>query len=149
MDITIKRFEELTNKELYNILKARYQVFVLEQNCSEEDCDDKDYDSYHLQYREGDALVAYLRIPIKGVSYNETSIGRVLVRRDYRNKGIARDMMKIAISFIENTLGEKAIKISAQEYLVDFYSSLGFEKVSDTYDEGGIPHVKMHYKSSL
>ncbi|MEF9934107.1 MAG: GNAT family N-acetyltransferase [Clostridium sp.] len=145
MDITIKKFEELSNKELYNILKARFEVFVLEQNCTEEDCDDKDYESYHLQYIENGELVAYLRIPTKGVSYEETSIGRVLVRSKYRKKGIARDMMKIAISFIENTLGEKAIKISAQEYLVDFYSSLGFEKVSDIYDEGGIPHVKMYY----
>ncbi|MEF9951420.1 MAG: GNAT family N-acetyltransferase [Clostridium sp.] len=145
MKTIIKSFEELSNKELYNILKARFNVFVLEQNCTEEDCDNKDYKSYHLQIMDGDKLAAYLRIPTKGVSYDETSIGRVLVLEEYRNKGIARDMMKKAIDFIEVELGEKQIKISAQEYLVDFYSSLGFEKVSDTYLEGGIPHIKMFY----
>ncbi|WP_291632822.1 GNAT family N-acetyltransferase [Clostridium sp.] len=141
----IKEFNDLSSDELYEILKIRSEVFVVEQKCIYEDCDGKDRKSYHLFATENEKIFAYLRILEKGVSYNETSIGRVLTNKEYRAKGLAKQMMLRAIEFIENNLNEKIIRISAQEYLLNFYSSLGFVKVTDVYLEDDIPHVEMLY----
>lgn len=91
-------------------------------------------------------LIASLRILNKGVSYKESSIGRVLVDSDYRNKGLARKILSEAITFLEKELNEFEIRISAQEYIVPFYMSMGFEKVSDIYLEDNLPHIEMLYK---
>ncbi|MFT5872590.1 MAG: ElaA protein [Clostridium sp.] len=141
----IKEFNHLSGDELYEILKIRSEVFVVEQQCIYEDCDGKDRKSYHLFAIENEEILAYLRILEKGVSYNEISIGRVLTNKEYRAKGLAKQMMLRAIKFIENNLNEKIIRISAQEYLLNFYSSLGFVKVTDVYLEDDIPHVEMLY----
>lgn len=145
MNWKIKRFQELTKEELYEILRTRNEVFVIEQQCFYQECDGKDKNAYHLFSEENGKIIAYLRILEKGASYDEISVGRVLVCKDYRKKGLAKDMMLKAIEFIENELKEKSIRISAQEYLIDFYKSLGFEKVSDVYLEDGIPHLEMLY----
>jgi len=87
-----------------------------------------------------------LRILEKGASYNEVSIGRVLVDSKHRGKGLAREMLLKAIDYIEEHLKEKEIRISAQEYLMDFYKSVGFIINSDGYLEDGIPHIEMLYK---
>lgn len=145
MNWQIKRFNELTADEIYNVLKSRNEVFIVEQKCAFQDCDDKDQNSYHLFTKDNEDIVAYLRILEKGVSYNEISIGRVLVAKEYRKKGIARDMILKAIDYIHNNLNEKSIRISAQSYLVDFYKSIGFKEVSDIYYEDDIPHVEMLY----
>ena len=142
----IKKFNELNVEEVYEILKLRNEVFVVEQQCIYEDCDDKDKRAYHLFGEEDGKIVAYLRILEKGISYNEISIGRVLTNKEYRGRGFAKEMMIKAIEFIENSLNEKIIRISAQEYLLNFYSSLKFVKASDMYLEDGIPHVEMLYK---
>jgi ElaA protein len=141
----IKKFNELTADEIYKILKSRNEVFIVEQNCAFQDCDDKDENSYHLLIEDDEFLAGYLRILEKGVSYNEISIGRVLVAKEYRKNGIARDMMLKAIDYIHNSLNEISIRISAQSYLVDFYKSIGFEEVSDIYYDDNIPHVEMLY----
>lgn len=143
----LKKFEELEAEELYKILEIRNEVFILEQECPYQDCDVKDQDAYHLYLQEDGRIVAYLRILNKGVSYDEISIGRVLVHKDYRGKGIAREMMLKAIGFIESTLKERAIKIQAQVYLLEFYRSLGFKEASDEYLEDSIPHIDMLYKN--
>ncbi|QUH30898.1 GNAT family N-acetyltransferase [Vallitalea guaymasensis] len=143
MEIKIKHFAELNTEEIYEILKLRNQVFVVEQKCIYQDCDDKDKIAYHLLGIEDGKIVAYLRILQKGVSYNEISIGRVLTDIDYRGRGLAREIMIKAIYFIKNNLKEKEIKISAQKYLTDFYKSLGFVINSNVYLEDGIPHVEM------
>lgn len=145
MNWKIKRFQELTKEELYEIIKTRNEVFVIEQQCFYQECDGKDKNAYHLFAEENSKMIAYLRILEKGASYDEISIGRVLVCKDYRKKGLAKNMMLKAIEFIENELKEKSIRISAQEYLINFYKSLGFEKVSDVYLEDGIPHLEMLY----
>lgn len=147
MDLYIKRFSELTTYELYDILKLRSEVFVVEQNCIYQDIDSNDKLSYHLFLEDKEEIIAYLRILPKGVSYSEASIGRVLTKADYRKKGLSRDMMNRAISFIMNTLEEKEIRISAQAYLLKFYNSLGFEPVSDIYLEDGIEHMEMLYQN--
>jgi ElaA protein len=146
MDWFIKRFEELEPYELYDILKKRNEVFVVEQKCIYQDCDDKDRHAYHMFIKENGEIIAYLRILKNGISYKEVSIGRVLVIRKYRGQGIGRDMMLKALMFIEDTLNEREIRISAQFYLVRFYESLRFMRVSKMYLEDEIPHIEMLYK---
>jgi ElaA protein len=146
MNYNIKKFSELENNELYQILELRCEVFVVEQNCAYNDVDNKDQDAYHLLLQDNKKIVAGLRILKKGVSYDQISIGRVVVNKEYRGRGIAKDMMLKAIEFIENNLGEKEIKISAQAYLIDFYKSIGFVEVSQVYLEDDIPHIDMLYK---
>lgn len=146
MNWKIKKFNELNIEEIYKILALRNEIFIVEQECPYLDCDDKDLNSYHLFLRENGEIVSYLRILEKGVSYDEISIGRVAVKKSYRGKGISRKMMLKAIEFIENNLSENTIKIQAQAYLLDFYSSLGFKAVSEEYLEDNIPHIDMIYK---
>lgn len=141
----IKKFNELKVEEIYEILKLRNEVFVVEQQCIYQDCDGKDEKSYHLFGEDNGKIAAYLRILEKDVSYNEISIGRVLTKQEYRGKGLAKEMMLKAIEFIDTRLNERIIRISAQEYLLNFYSSLKFKKVSDVYFEDEIPHVEMLY----
>lgn len=146
MNWKLKKFEELKIGELYEILKIRNEVFIVEQNCIYQDCDCKDEKSYHLYLEDNGKIIAYLRIIEKGLSFDEMSIGRVLVHRNYRGKGIARELMLKAINFVETSLNEKEIKIQAQSYLIDFYTSIGFKQTSNEYLEDGIPHVDMLYK---
>jgi len=145
MNFEIKKFSELSTEELYKILKARIDVFVVEQNCPYEECDGKDYESYHLFYRKNDKIIAYLRVIPAGISYSEPSIGRVLVDKDHRRRGIAGEMMEKAIDFLENDIEADSIRLSAQKYLLNFYEELGFVKVSEEYLEDGIPHIEMLY----
>lgn len=147
MNWTIKRFNELTINELYNILKIRAEVFVVEQNCVYQDVDSKDNASYHLFLEDKEGIVAYLRILPKGISYAECSIGRVLTKETHRKQRLGNEMMKIAIHFIEETLKERKIRISAQAYLLEFYKSVGFEPVSDIYLEDDIEHIEMLYEN--
>ncbi|WP_343342701.1 GNAT family N-acetyltransferase [Terrisporobacter petrolearius] len=146
MNWKIKKFNELNIEEIYKILALRNEIFIVEQECAYLDCDDKDLNSYHLFLTENGQIVSYLRILEKGVSYDEISIGRVAVKKSYRGKGISRKMMLKAIEFIENNLSENTIKIQAQAYLLNFYSSLGFKAVSEEYLEDNIPHIDMIYK---
>lgn len=141
----IKKFDELNAEEIYQILKIRNQVFIVEQQCPYLDCDGRDMKSYHLFLENNYEIAAYLRIIEKGVSYNEISIGRVLVNSKYRGKGLARDMMKEAIGYINNQLNETSIRIEAQAYLTDFYKSLGFKQTSKVFLEDNIPHIEMLY----
>jgi len=147
MEWKIKKFNELSLEELYKIIKLRIEVFIIEQNCFYQDCDGKDLNAYHLFLEEDGNIIACLRILNKGVSYDEVSIGRVIVKKDYRGKGIAKEMIRKAINLIEKEMKENAIRISAQAHLENFYGSFGFKKVSDVYLEDGIPHVEMLYVS--
>lgn len=144
----LKRFEELKSEEIYKILKIRTEVFIVEQQCAYQDCDGKDENSYHLYLEEDGEIACYLRILEKGLSFDEVSIGRVLVNKNYRGKGISREMMLKAINFIEQNLNETEIKISAQAYLVNFYGGLGFKEASEEYLEDNIPHIDMLYKKN-
>lgn len=92
MKIVVKRFNDLTNIELYEILKLRNEVFIVEQNCAYQDCDNKDFKSYHILSYDNENMVAYLRILEKGVSYDEVSIGRVLVRKNYRGEELLEEI---------------------------------------------------------
>lgn len=139
----LKPFDALTTKELYAILYERTNVFVVEQNCPYLEVDGKDEASYHLFKEEDGVIVAYLRILPPGVSYEQASLGRVLVKQTHRGQGIAQQLVQKGIDFVHASLGEKTIKIQAQAYLRDFYGSFGFEAISDVYLEDDIPHIDM------
>ncbi|WP_028867198.1 GNAT family N-acetyltransferase [Psychromonas arctica] len=141
----IKFFSELSALRLYQVLKLRQDVFVLEQQCLYADTDNLDQQALHflLMSEEDDDLVAYCRVLPAGTSYPEVAIGRVVVAPNARNKGFAKQLMQKAIHFIEDEMQAPAIKISAQSHLQHFYQSLGFIICSSPYDEDGIEHVEM------
>ena len=140
----IKKFNDLTVNEMYEIAKSRFEIFVCEQKIVEEqDFDDKDKVCHHIMLKENERVVAYCRIVPKGIGYDYVSVGRVLVLSSHRRKGIAQEMMKVALEFIKNNLDEKTVVLSAQLYAKGLYESVGFKVISDVYDEVNIPHVKM------
>ncbi|MEG2017681.1 MAG: GNAT family N-acetyltransferase [Clostridium sp.] len=146
MEFKLKRFNELTVDELYKLLRVRNEVFVVEQDCVYQDCDNKDYEAYHLFCEDEGEIIGCLRILNRGISYEEMSIGRVLVKEKYRHTGISREMMLQALKFIEEELKETEVRISAQVYIKKFYENVGFKVVSEEYLEDNIPHVQMLYK---
>ena len=140
----IKKFNDLTVNEMYEIAKSRFEVFVCEQKIVEEqDFDDKDKLCHHIMLKENERVVAYCRIVPKGIGYDYISVGRVLVLSSHRRKGSAQEMMKVALEIIKNNLDEKTVVLSAQLYAKGLYESVGFKVISDVYDEVNIPHVKM------
>jgi len=142
-----KTFDALTVSELYNILKLRSEVFVVEQNCVYLDADGKDIASHHLCGWLHNQLVAYCRILPPGLSYAEASIGRVLTHLAHRKDGYGKQLMLRAIEKTYALYDVAAIKIGAQQYLLAFYGNLGFKPVGESYLEDGIPHVTMiHHK---
>ena len=145
MEWKLKKFDDLTSDELYGILKLRSEVFVVEQNCVYQDLDDKNQFSYHLFLENEGEIIAVSRIIPENVSYEEMSIGRVVVKENFRGQGLSKIMMKKAIDFIVDDLGKSEIRLSGQAYLVDFYENLGFKKVSDVYMEDNIEHFEFLY----
>lgn len=141
-----KKFEELTVTELYEIMKLRSQVFVVEQNCVYLDADDKDLKAYHLFTYIDNNIAAYARLLPTLVSYIEASIGRVITSPYYRKKGLGVLLMQQGIKQIFQLYNTTAIKIGAQLYLKNFYENLGFQQTSAPYDEDGIAHIEMALK---
>jgi len=144
---TIKRFDELTLDELYNILQLRNEVFIVEQNCIYKDLDGKDRSAWHLMATEDDKLIAYTRILPPGVSYNDPAIGRVVTSPSKRRSGLGRELMKRSIEACEKLFGTTSITLSAQVYLKSFYGSFGFIVMGEEYLEDGIPHIEMSRNS--
>ena len=140
---TCKAFNSLTPGELYSLLQLRNEVFVVEQNCVYQDCDDKDRQSHHFMGWQQNKLVAYTRLLPAGAAYEEISIGRVATSPTVRNTGIGKELMVRSIEKLHELFGESPIKIGAQLYLKKFYESLGFIQCSDVYLEDGIEHIKM------
>ncbi len=138
-----KPFFQLTIDELYAILQLRERVFVVEQNCIYLDCDGLDSKAWHLAAYEEGTLVAYLRAFPPGIKYPECSIGRVVTAPESRKEGYGKKLIKEALKQMEMTFGPQSIRISAQSYLVKFYSDFGFRTVSEEYLEDGIPHTEM------
>lgn len=141
MELTVKRFEELTAEELYEILKIRVAVFVVEQNCPYQEIDNKDKQSFHVYLKDDDGIQAYLRVVDKGVSFDEVSIGRVIALK--RRCGIGSRILSEGIKVAKNKLKAATIKIEAQTYAKELYEKQGFRQVSEEFLEDGIPHVQM------
>jgi ElaA protein len=139
----IKAFQELTVNELYEILRLRSEVFVVEQNCVFQDMDDKDQKCFHVMLLVDDQLVGYSRLVPAGISYEEMAIGRVITAAAVRGKGLGREVMELSIESCHKLFGPGDIRLGAQTYALGFYASLGFEVEGETYDEDGIEHIEM------
>jgi ElaA protein len=138
-----KKFELLNPFELYQLLRLRSDVFVVEQNCVFLDPDNYDQQCYHLMGYIHNDLVAYTRIVPAGLIYKEASIGRVVTAKAVRRTGAGKELMQTAIETLFHLFGEQRIKIGAQLYLKHFYESFGFIQTSDVYIEDGIEHIYM------
>jgi len=141
-----KTFEELSTDELFEIFELRQSVFVVEQECAYPDIDAADKLALHLLGylgEENSTLQLYARLLKPGVSYESASIGRVIVAKDVRGNDYGRQLMQHAITEVEKAYPGHSIMIGAQDRLEQFYVSLGFKRVSETYIEDGIPHLKM------
>ena len=125
MEIYIKRFEELSSEELYEIIKIRVAIFCLEQNCLYQDLDDKDKKAYHVYIKENDKIKAYLRVLDKGISFDEISIGRVLTTE--RGVGFGNIILKEGIRVAKEKINADKIKIEAQSYAKGYYEKFGFK----------------------
>ena len=146
MNSVIKKFSELSTEEIYNILKLRSEVFVVEQNCVYQDIDEKDQKAIHLFIEKNGEIIAYTRIFKKGDYYvNNPSIGRVVVKKSQRGKELGKEIMIRSIKYIKENIEEEKIELSAQKYLDKFYNKLGFYRVGEDYLEDGIPHQRMLY----
>jgi len=141
---TTKAFKDLTVDEYFELLHLRVAVFVVEQDCPYQEVDEKDRQSFHLFGRaKNGEIVAVTRVLPKGVSYPEISIGRVALKKEFRGQGIADTLMIETFNFIENEYGQQPIRISAQEYLLNYYNKHGFVQVGTGYLEDYIPHLEM------
>lgn len=139
MQVKSKFFSELTTTELYEILKAREEIFVVEQNCVYQDLDNKDYDSLHVFYEEDGIVTAYMRAFFK----DDTTVqmGRVLSLR--HGAGLGGRLLREGITQIKDKMNPKRIYIEAQCYATGYYEREGFSVCSDEFLEDGIPHVQM------
>ena len=143
LEIVVKSYSELTKAELYNILRIRSEVFVVEQRIAYQDLDYKDQKANHIMGYVTNELVAYTRIFKPNDYFEYASIGRVLVTKQYRRFDYGKEIMKVSIDAVEKYFNETKIKISAQLYLKRFYTNLGFEAYGDVYMEDEIPHTAM------
>jgi len=139
----LKPFDDLTPKELYKILQLRNEVFIVEQNCPYQDLDNKDLKAFHLMGTQDQQLVAYSRLLAPGISYSESSIGRVVSSPAARKSGMGKKLMAESILQIRNLFQTDIIRIGAQLYLKNFYESFGFRQEGEPYLEDQIPHIIM------
>ena len=141
--IITKTFSELDTEDLYQILRLRSEVFVVEQDCVYQDIDNKDHNAIHLYYKENDQIVAYTRIFKAGDYYENPCIGRVVVSKKNRGNDLGKKIMIDSMEYIKQNIKGEKIELSAQKYLDKFYKDLGFYKIGEDYLEDGIPHQRM------
>ena len=144
MEIIVKQFNQLSVDELYEILKVRAAVFVVEQTCAYQDLDDVDQEAYHVYLQEDGRILAYLRVVDKGKRLDEVSVGRVISLK--RREGLGGKLMREGIRVAKEKFGASKIKVGAQVYAIPFYESVGFRVISEEYMEDGIPHVYMIFE---
>jgi ElaA protein len=143
MNWILKPFAKLTPYELYSILQLRNEVFIVEQNCPYQDMDNKDLKSWHLMGLEESKLMAYSRLLAPGISYSESSIGRIVSSPSSRKTGMGKKLLEESIKQIKNLFQTDTIRIGAQLYLKTFYESFGFVQDGEIYLEDNIPHIIM------
>lgn len=139
MKIVSKFFNDLNTRELYELLKARAEIFVVEQNCVYQDLDDKDYQSLHVFFEDSGYVTAYLRAFVK--EENVVQMGRVLTLE--HGKGLGGELLKVGIKEVREKFNPQKIFIEAQCYATGFYEREGFRICSEEFLEDGIPHVEM------
>lgn len=142
MNLIAKQFNELTATELYEILKVRSEIFIIEQNIHYQDMDDVDYDSLHCFFAEDNKVIAYLRAFY--IEDNIVKIGRVLTLK--HGNGVGKDLMEQSIIAIKERMKCSKICMDAQKYAVGFYEKFGFKVTSKDFLEEGIVHNTMELK---
>jgi ElaA protein len=143
MNWQLKKFEDLSNSELYAILRLRSDVFVVEQNCVYLDLDNSDQQCYHFFLEDDGKIIAYTRLVPPGLHYKECSIGRVVTHPDFRKNNYGKQLVQKSIEQCVMLFPNHSIKIGAQLYLKKFYETFGFTQNSEIYLEDGIEHIKM------
>lgn len=141
MELIVKHYSELTADELYELLRVRVQVFVVEQHCPYEEVDGRDKQAYHIWLRDETGIKAYLRVLDRGVSFEEVSIGRVLTTE--RGRGLGHKILDAGIAAAREKYGAETIRIEAQTYARKLYERHGFRQVGDEFLEDDIPHIPM------
>ena len=137
----VKEFDELTTGELYEIIKSRTEIFLLEQQIVCQDLDDVDYESIHCFFRQGERVTAYLRAFLSKESPETAIIGRVLTLD--HGKGYGKALMEKSMEEIKQRFSCRRISLHAQKQAVGFYEKLGFSVASDEFLEEGVVHVTM------
>jgi len=141
-------FKELTNDQLYDLLKLRQDVFVIEQNCIYQDFDGYDKKAIHFLIYQDGLLAAYSRIFAPGIKYEtDSSIGRIIVSKQFRGKDFGSILISESISYIYDMYPLSKIRIEAQALLEDYYEGFGFKSQSAIYAVDGIDHIEMIYTS--
>ena len=141
MQLLVKHFTELSAAELYAILRARQDVFVVEQNCPFPEIDGKDLDAYHLWFEENGEILAYARVMDRGVSFETPAVGRVISIR--RREGLGSRILSEGIRIAREKYSAEAVMLEAQVYARKLYEKQGFVQVSEEFLEDGIPHIIM------
>ena len=139
----ISTFDALSNNSLYQAMRLRQEVFVVEQNCLYQDLDGLDQESTHMLCWRDTQLLAYQRCLPPGLSYTESSLGRIVVAPAGRGHKLGRELVQRGIDLNIRQWPQSDIKIGAQAYLRSFYESLGFVALGDEYVEDGIAHIHM------
>jgi ElaA protein len=147
MERLIKSFRDLSTFELFQIYELRAMVFVVEQNCPYQDVDALDLEALHVFFMEENRLTAYARIIAPHAEQTESKIGRVVVHPDFRGRDLGRTLMKLCIKTALEQFDSKEVVISAQTYLLRFYTELGFISEGESYLEDELPHQRMRLTS--
>ncbi|WP_069130311.1 GNAT family N-acetyltransferase [Rhodohalobacter halophilus] len=137
-----KGLQNMPSTDLYEILKLRQDIFIIEQTCIYDDIDGRDSHSDHLLLKEDGNLIAYSRIVPPGDKFSDVYIGRIVVHKDHRGRGLGKMVVKESLKWVHEMEYDRVF-IEAQAHLKSFYKELGFAPCSDVYDEDGIPHLQM------
>ncbi|MBK56330.1 MAG: GNAT family N-acetyltransferase [Flavobacteriaceae bacterium] len=143
MKLEIKSWEKLSRQQINDIFSLRSEVFIVEQECPYQDVDGKDEIADHVMLHEGSELVGYARVFPKNTYFREASFGRAVVKKKNRGEGYGHLLVEKSLKHLKEKK-QSPIKISAQSYLKDFYSSHGFIAKGEEYMEDGIPHTAMY-----
>ena len=141
MELVVKSYKELTIDELYEILKVRCAVFIVEQNCPYLDVDEKDKRAMHVWLKDEQGIQAYCRVLEPGVTFDDVCIGRVISLK--RRCGLGTELLKAGIRVAKEVYSAEKIVIEAQLYAKPFYELQGFVQSSDVFLEDGIEHIQM------
>jgi ElaA protein len=144
----ISEFAELSNSALYDLLRLRQQVFVVEQGINYVDADGLDQRAVHMLCREDGELLAYQRCLEPGAYYSESAMGRITVSAPARGRGLGRELVRRGIEHNLRRWPQQDIRINAQAYLEGFYHALGFMTQGDVFEDKGVPHIQMLYARS-
>ena len=142
-ELFIKRFDELTAGELYDILQLRQQVFIIDQQCIYDDMDGCDKEALHVYLKDSEGIAACLRIMNRNVKSEYVTVGRVVTAKRARRQGLASRLLQAAIQAAADQFRADKVYIEAQTYARALYEKQGFVQTSEEFLEDGVPHIKM------